>query len=305
MASEIAQKITALVRKLVGTTRILEKLATIEDDCRRHAQPKTIPPPENHFPLTGDTASTRYTVASTFLSGRGIEIGAFAYPLRLPAGAQVQYVDKYDLGALDGLHTIAGLTPGDFGIDMGSVIQPDIIDDGECLSKIGDYSQDFVIANHVLEHFENPVKGFRNMLRVLKHGGILYLSLPEMRHSFDSVRQPTPFEHILKDYTEGPAWSRAAAYAEFSRVFAAHGMDKGLFPRRTGAELAAFEQEIAAEMEQTGFSIHFHAWTADGMVEMFAKIKSTFNLSFETRMMLQNNDEVIFVFQKTVPHIPA
>lgn len=39
------------------------------------------------------------------------------------------------------------------------------------------------------------------------------------------------------------------------------------------------------------------------MIEMFAKMKSIFNLSFETRLILKNNDEVVFVFQKTVPHV--
>lgn len=64
----------------------------------------------------------------------------------------------------------AGLSLKDFGVDLSTVVRPDIVDDGECLSKVGDFSQDFVIANHVLEHFEDPIKGFRNMLRVLKHG---------------------------------------------------------------------------------------------------------------------------------------
>jgi predicted SAM-dependent methyltransferase len=36
-------------------------------------------------------------------------------------------------------------------------IEPDIIDDGEKLSRIEDASQDFIIANHFLEHCEDPI----------------------------------------------------------------------------------------------------------------------------------------------------
>lgn len=289
-----------IFRRIIGTPIIIDKITSIENAIRNNE----IRHKENQIAhLAGTTSDVRNLVAESFLAGHGIEIGAFAYPLPLPDGAIAKYIDKYDLETLDASHKIIGLTLQDFGIDIKSIIKPDIIDDGECLGKIGDFSQDFVIANHVLEHFEDPIKGFKNMLRVLKHNGIIYLSLPEMRHSFDSVRQPTPFEHLLKDYNEGPAWSRQIAYTEFSKIFAAHGMDKGLFPRKSGAALINFEKEIAEELDRTNFSIHFHAWTMDGMMEMFAKIKLIYNLAFETRLVIKNNEEVIFVFQKTVPHI--
>ena len=291
------------VRKLVGTPQVLGAIASLEQAIQRPPAPApalaaALPPS-----LCGSTFDTRKVIAESFLAGHGIEVGAFASPLQVPAKAVVRYVDKYDLDTLDATHKVAGLTLADFGVDLSTVVRPDIVDDGECLSKVGDYSQDFVIANHVLEHFEDPIKGFKNMLRVLRHGGILYLCLPEMRHSFDSVRQPTPFEHLLRDYQEGPAWSRAMAYAEFAKIFAAHGMDKGLFPKKTGAELAEFEQQTADELDKADFSIHFHAWTMDSMMDMFARTKALFHLAFETKMVMKNNDEVIFVFQKSIPHV--
>jgi len=298
--NSIKYKLVGLIRRIIGLPGIIDKLTSIENKIQSHIH-EPIEPQVRH--LSGTTANTRKIIAESFIAGDGIEIGAFAYPLSVPNGATVKYVDKYSKEALDVSHKIVGLSLQDFGIDPASIINPDIIDDGECLGKIGDLSQDFVIANHVLEHFEDPIKGFKNMLRVLKHEGIIYLSLPEMRHSFDNVRQPTSFEHLLKDYHEGPEWSRSMAYAEFSKIFAAHGMDKGLFPRKTSKELVAFEEDIAKELDNANFSIHFHAWTLDGMMEMFSKIKSIFNLAFEIKLIIKNNDEVVFIFQKTVPHI--
>ncbi|MBV7455310.1 class I SAM-dependent methyltransferase [Acidovorax sp. sif1233] len=272
----------------------------IEFDLREKSK---IPTTTAKSSLCGSMTEVRKTVADNFISGHGIEIGAFASPLPVPPTAQVTYVDKYNIDDLDANHKVAGLSMSDFGVDLNAVVRPDIVDDGECLSKLGDYSQDFVIANHVLEHFEDPVKGFKNMLRILKHSGILYLSLPEMRHSFDSIRNQTPFEHIHRDYEEGPSWSRELAYAEFAKIFAANGMDKGLFPRRSGDSLAQFESEISRELNTSNYSIHFHAWTMDGMMEMFSKIKNIYNLAFEIRLIIKNKEEVIFIFEKTVPHI--
>ncbi len=289
-----------IVRRIFGTTSILNKLCEIENDL---AKSKGSVVPVDKLFLSDSMVEVRKVISDNFIKGVGLEVGAFASPLPVPNSARVRYVDKYNLEDLDASHKVAGLSLIDFGVDLGAVVRPDIVDDGECLGKIGDFSQDFVIANHVLEHFEDPIKGFKNMLRVLKHGGILYISLPEMRHSFDCVRSETSFDHIKRDYEEGPGWSRDFAYAEFSKIFAANGMDKGLFPRRSGEDLAKFEGDIARELNETNYSIHFHAWTMDGMVQMFSRIKQDYKLAFETKLVLKNKEEVIFIFEKAVPHI--
>jgi hypothetical protein len=124
-----------------------------------------------------------------------------------------------------------------------------------------------------------------------------------MRKCFDRQRQPTPLEHIFRDYDEGPAWSRDLAYQEFGKLFVAEGMDKGLFEQQYGEERKARELQTAEELKRADFSIHFHTWTIDSMLAMFCQMKERYNLAFEFRLVLQNQDEVIFIFQKTVPYI--
>lgn len=302
MVSNILRSAIYFFRRLVGTPGIENSIAKLRQDILASntiGNPIPLKPPS----LRDTSFNVRKIIAENFLHGDGIEIGAFTSPLYVPAGANVKYVDKYDASNFQTSYEIAGLTLEDFGVDIASIIKPDIVDDGECLGKIGDLSQDFVIANHVLEHFEDPIKGFKNMLRVLKHGGFLYLSLPEMRHSFDKSRNPTSFDHLLRDYREGPAWSRSMAYAEFADIFVAHGMDKGLFQKCSGESLKEFIAKQALALEDANYSIHFHAWTMDGMQDMFLQIRRIFQVSFETILVLKNNDEVIFIFQKTVPQI--
>lgn len=295
-----------LLRRILGTTMLQETLLQVQQQMASLAQPAApdAEPPKSAT-LCHARAQVRLLVARSYLRGQGVEIGAFASPLELPEGARVQYIDKYSAEDIGKPFNISGLTLEDFGTDINSIVIPDIVDSGETLAKVGDYSQDFVIANHVFEHFEDPIKGFKNMLRILRHGGILYLSLPEMRHSFDRTRKPTSFEHLLRDYEHSPTWSRGTAYQEFAEIFASHGMDKGLFPRVHGSELKAFVGQQAQILEKADFSIHFHAWTMDGMQELFLRIKSHFDLSFETKLIVKNEDEVIFIFEKTVPQIKA
>ena len=292
------------IRRVTGTQIIIHQLDALKGDIdaaaeRLAAAPPTAAAPE--APATPAPTDVRQKVAYEYLKpgSSGIEIGAFASPLAVPPGVHVAYLDRHDPREIQAEFNIAGLTPKDFGFDSAALIVPDILDDGQALAKVGDLSQDFVIANHVLEHFENPVKGFKNMLRVLKHGGVLYLALPEMQHSFDRIRRPTPFEHVWRDYEEGPAWSRRQAFEEFAEVFVENGMDKNLFPQSSGDARAEFTRRVADDLEREDFSIHFHAWRMPDMLEMFLQLHRRLHIGFRLELAQANGDEVIFIFRRT------
>ena len=80
--------------------------------------------------------------------GSGLEIGALQMPLRLPAGASVRYVDRFDVEELRSHYP---------ELDDFELVAPDVIDDGEVLGTIPDESADFLIANHMIEHCEDPI----------------------------------------------------------------------------------------------------------------------------------------------------
>src|SRR5262245_50309382 len=90
----------------------------------------------------------RETIANLYLSGEGIEIGALHNPLPLPPSARVRYVDRMDLAELRKQYP-----------ELGSkkLVPVDIVDEGERLGRVPDASQQFVIANHFLEHCQDPI----------------------------------------------------------------------------------------------------------------------------------------------------
>lgn len=135
----------------------------------------------------------RDRVARKYLSGRGIELGAQQIPTSVSRDCSVEYVD---------------VIPNDvlaerYGLQATKLVPLSHIFDGSDLSVYGDDELDFVIANHVLEHFDDPVSGLCEWLRIVKTGGRIFITLPNYRcNCYDFERVPARLEHLELDYRD-------------------------------------------------------------------------------------------------------
>jgi SAM-dependent methyltransferase len=192
----------------------------------------------------------REDLVRRYLHGDGIEIGALDRPQRVPARVRVRYVDYLDKTGLIG---DLGAALRAAGTDPGTIVDIDQVDTIDTLASFADDSLDFVIANHVLEHVEDPLGALTNVMRVLAPAGVAMLTLPDARHSFDAGRERTGVEHLRRDHREGPASSRFAHYEEWARLI--EGQAEEDVPRRV-AEFAAADARH-----------HFHVWELETFLE--------------------------------------
>jgi predicted SAM-dependent methyltransferase len=236
---------------MTGLSRVVSRLRRAVDPARR----------------------PRREIAGRYLRGDGIEIGALHNPLDVPRSARVRYVDHLPVEELRRHYPELAGAP---------LVDVDIVDDGEHLASVADASQDFVIANHFLEHCEDPLGALGNMIRVLRPGGVLYLAVPDKRYTFDADRPVTTTNHVLRDHLEGPEASRRAHYEEWARL-----VDKVDEP----------EAHATALLER-GYSIHFHAWTQAELLEVLRTAADELELDFDIELMLKNRHEVIFVLRR-------
>jgi len=213
----------------------------------------------------------REELASIYLSGNGIEVGALHSPLKVPSDAKVQYVD---LKMPEELRK--------FYVGLTDIKVPDILTDGEKLTGVKDESQDFVIANHFIEHCEDLIGTIENFLRVVKRNGILFLALPDKRFTFDVRRPLTTFEHLLRDYREGGEWSRFGHHEE------AHRLILGITD----------EKQIRRHMEEMA-DTHYHVWTQIEMLEMVVRLRRELAFDFELEAFLNHPPlEAILIIRK-------
>lgn len=228
-------------------------------------------------PPGSQRVANREHAAAIYLKGSGIEIGALNLPLRVPPSTRVRYVDYLPIETLrqHHAHLLAEGQP---------LMTPDVVDDGERLGKFDDESLDFVIANHFIEHAEDPIRTLGAHLRVLRPGGILFMAVPDKRKTFDSARPVTSLEHLVRDHTEGPAISRDAHYIEWATLVANKPSD----------EIHSYANQLAEQ----GFSIHFHTWTPESYLRMLLHCQDD-GMPIEIELLQQNEVEFLTVLRKT------
>jgi predicted SAM-dependent methyltransferase len=226
----------------------------------------------------------RAELAYRFLAGEGLEIGALHRPLKVPAQAHVRQVDRM---------TVEGLTEAyDEDVAGKQLTQVDVVDDGEVLATVDDGSQDFVIANHFLEHTGDPIGTIGNHLAKLRPGGVLFYAVPDKRYSFDFRREVTTLDHLIRDHHEGPAVSRREHYDEW-----------GLHVTGTEAERAAptwpeKAEEIARTLEAEDYSVHTHVFTEPSFLRLLLHCREHFEEGFEIEVAIRNGGEIVAILRK-------
>jgi SAM-dependent methyltransferase len=204
--------------------------------------------------------------------GRGLEVGAAATPATVPIGTTVTYVDKYSAETLRADPELKGLT----------VRAPDVLDSAETLSSFEDDSQDFVLGFSLLEHVQDALGSIGTFHRVCRDGGSIIISVPDKRHyGPDRERPLTTLEHFVRDYKEGPAWSRADHFREVGRI------RRGL----SGAELEGW---VAASVANDAHT-HFHVWDPDSFLRFLLEGKTVLGRNYDIREFASYGHELLAV----------
>jgi SAM-dependent methyltransferase len=180
---------------------------------------------------------------------------------------------------------VAGLHSHYPELPLEKLVPVDLIDDGETLSSQPDASADFIIANHFIEHTEDPLGTLANHLRVIRPGGVLYLAVPDRRRTFDAARAPTPVEHLVADHVEGPGRSRRGHLEEWALLV------EDVVPDEAAARIDA--------LQQSNYSIHFHVWTPDEFKELLEHARTNEGLPFTLEALEVNGHEFIAILRRT------
>ncbi len=244
---------------------------------REAAQIETMPP---------TYMEARAEFANRYLAGNGLEIGALNWPLEVPPEAQVRQVDRMSTEDLRREYP---------EVADGPLLKVDIVDNGETLETVPPNSQDFIIANHFLEHTQDPIGTIGIHLGKLKPGGVLFYAVPDKRYTFDFRREVTPLAHMIRDHEEGPEGSRREHFDEWTLHVG--GTDED---RASEESFASFADRAAIEarrLEDEDYSIHMHVWDQASFLELLLHCRERFS-NFDIEVVAQRGIEVVVVLRK-------
>lgn len=195
------------------------------------------------------------------IRGEGVEIGALHYPLDLTglSVTRVRYVDRLPADQLR-------LQYPELKNETFAPI--DIIDDGQTLETIANESLDFIIANHLIEHCDNPLRAIETWLSKLRRGGIIFMAVPDQRKGWDERRPLTSLEHIIEDYRSPASDRKTRNYQHFQEWVELVGNINDQ------AHVPAHVQRLI----DIDYSIHFHVFTFDSFRELLTYAREEMQL---------------------------
>lgn len=221
------------------------------------------------------TGNARRLLAWRLLRGNGLEIGALASPLPLPPEATAKYYDYFSKE--ENIRRFPQLPPERF-------VEVDFVGRCEALDLIPDASLDFLIANHVLEHSHDVIRTLATFDGKLKDGGVLFVTVPDKRYTFDCERAVTPFEHLWDEHLHGSARNAYAHYLDYHQHTAA---------KKDGPPLTEEQFHAAGRVD-----FHVHVWTQKEVIEMFLELVRRKLVTWEIEAAMQNGGEFIVVARK-------
>lgn len=188
-----------------------------------------------------------------------LEVGAYYRPT-LPRNVfKSRYVDFYNTAELRREAEKEGLNPA-------RVVEVDYVVRGEDYRDVVRDKFGIVVANHVLEHVSNPIKWLNMISELMEDNGILFVSLPDKKFSFDRLRHNTNLAHLLTDFLSNTTTIGPEHVIEILMYY-----DNTLFGRQNDISSALDLETLKQQMHLPWPGIHSHVFEGDNFLSTILK----------------------------------
>jgi SAM-dependent methyltransferase len=164
-------------------------------EAHGHVPPGAGLPSARAYPAPGAGLSYKQKLTGLLptATGLGAEIGPLNIPLLSRDEARILYVDHLDTAGLRAKYPTLG--------DIAEIDRP-MVNDSLADTLSADAPLDYVVGSQVFEHVPNPIRWLHEIAAILRPGGLLALSLPDRRLTFDLLRQETRPADIIAAYID-------------------------------------------------------------------------------------------------------
>ncbi len=201
----------------------------------------------------------------------GLEIGACDLPTVSSIHGTCQYADFRSHEEMSRLWNINinDVTPVDYILKRNA----------EVSDQIKNQKFDYAILCHVIEHVPNPIGYINDIHKILNPGGIIMITCPDKRATFDSTRISTSIEHLLMDYYNKSDYPSLEHILDFSKAAITDLNDKSIKQPKD------FYDWACKNYESGEADAHCHVWTDH---EFFSQINYFISGGFIENMIIHD-----------------
>ena len=171
------------------------------------------------------------------------------------------------------------------------------------MPSISDRSQDFIIANHVLEHADNALEVLTQWARTVRLGGNMFVTVPIAEQIFDRGRTETTLAHFVDDFksnrngnVENFRKNNLGHYVEWLSIShpAILAMSGQPCAPPSMEQINAQAKQLLSDRSE----IHFHTFSVASFQQLLEFFCSTLEPDFTVAEIGQYKSEVIGVIHR-------
>lgn len=202
-----------------------------------------------------------------------LEIGALDSPTFTRDRYQVKYVDY---ASREDLARDRGNNPR---YAYERLVDVDYVVLGQRYCEVVDRKFDVIVANHVIEHIPDAIGWLQDLGKLLQPRGIVFLSVPDRRFTFDIARRESNYIDLLRPHLAGQTkpdflnlldhfWNHKSV----KPADVLQGRHHDLIKKMRFTPEAAFSNALRLS-RQPYADVHCHVFTEDSFKEAFALIR--------------------------------
>jgi predicted SAM-dependent methyltransferase len=215
---------------------------------------------------------------------KGLEIGPLHAPMYQKTQTNISFADYM---GKDQLLTHYKGHP----VDFDNIPEIDyIFDESKTITDaVKNQKFDYVIANHVFEHLPNPIRWLKEIEEILETNGLLFMAIPDKRHTFDKNRSDTNIYHLLEDYhTNNPT--------NLEHILEFRTLVNGLDFKKT------YSDTLKEIKNKKNTNLHFHVFSYPTFKNIIRGLLSLNIINYKLGILedsKKNASEMILILQKT------
>ena len=217
-------------------------------------------------------------------NGRILEIGPLDNPTFRPElGDRVEYLDFFSRTELVKAHRNNPRRNLDAAVEVDHVVKT-----ARFAEKI---SAGFacVVAHHVIEHVPDPILWLEQVASLLQNDGVLYLSVPDRRYTFDYFRPVSLATQMMRAYAERlerpSVWQLTEAFYYHMKVDLA-ALWLGRVPPRFVPRFSLADARRLAETKCSTYTdVHCWVFTSSSFIRCIEDLRSAGLCSFSMNVM--------------------